>query len=89
MSGRGGVEVLDVLSCVTGIISTFKDTLTVVKTITQRRKAINGYPPSRFLEDTLCAGPPAIGAQINEGLERFGAIFATGDSIAYILDRSH
>ncbi|MCJ1420383.1 hypothetical protein MMC32_006740 [Xylographa parallela] len=84
MSGRGGVEVLDVLSCVTGIISTFNDTLTVVKTITQRRKAINGYPPSRFLEDTLCAGPPAIGAQINEGLERFGAIFATGDSAATV-----
>ncbi|MCJ1434544.1 hypothetical protein MMC27_003913 [Xylographa pallens] len=82
MSGRGGVEVVDVLSCVTGIISTFKDALAVVKTITQRRKAINGYPPSRFLEDTLCAGPPAIEARILEGLERFGAIFATGDSIA-------
>ncbi|MCJ1398794.1 hypothetical protein MMC11_001995 [Xylographa trunciseda] len=82
MSGRGGVEPVDVLSCVTGIISTFKDGHAVVKTLVQRRKAINGYPPSRFLEDTLSAGPPAVEAQMKEGLDSFGAVFAIGDEAA-------
>ena len=88
MFGRDGVEVLDVLSCVIGITSTFKDGLAVVKTITQGRRAIDGYPPSKFLADTLFAGPPAVATQMKEGLERFGAVFAIGDSILYILTRS-
>lgn len=69
----------DVLSCVAGVISAFKDGLAIVETVTERRKARHGYPPSKFLRDSLAAGPPALEAQQKEGLERYGNAFAIGD----------
>ncbi|MCJ1478198.1 hypothetical protein MMC13_006874 [Lambiella insularis] len=77
-----------VLSCVAGIISAFKDGLAIVETVTQRRKARHGYPPSKYLQDSLAAGPPALEAQQKEGLKRFGNAFAAGDdtAIAHLKD---
>ena len=85
MSGVEGVGGVAVLACVGGIVLAFKDGHAIVQTIKERRRARRGIPPSRYLEESLAAGPRAVEAQMEQGVEAFGHAFATGDGELRVL----
>ena len=77
-----GVEVIAVIACVAAVVSAFKDGHAIVESIKEKRRAKRGYLPSRYLEESLARGPPAIEAEKESGVERFGAAFSVGDSMS-------
>ena len=75
-----GLEVFAVVSAVAAVISAYKDGSRIVAEIKQKRASRKAPPPTRFLEESLSRGPLALEEAKNNGVERFGAAFATGDS---------
>lgn len=75
-----GLEVFAVVSAVAAVISAYKDGGRIVAEIKKKRTLRKAPPPTRFLEESLSRGPLALEEAKNNGVERFGAAFATGDS---------
>ena len=74
-----GLEVLAVISAVSALVSAFHDGSRIVKELRERREARRGPPPTKFLQESLDRGPPAIEEAKNVGLDRFGHRFGVGD----------
>ena len=75
-----GLEVFAVVSAVAAVISAYKDGSRIVAQIKAKRAHRKAPPPTKFLEESLSRGPLALEEAKNNGVERFGAAFATGDS---------
>lgn len=74
-----GLEVLAVVSAAAALVSAFQDGSRIVKELRERREARRGPPPTKFLQESLDRGPPAIEEAKRVGLERFGHRFGVGD----------
>lgn len=75
-----GLEAFAVVAAVAAVISAYKDGGRIVAEIKEKRARRKAPPPTRFLEESLSRGPLALEEAKNNGVERFGAAFATGDS---------
>ena len=75
-----GFEVFAVISAVAAVIGAYKDGGRIVAEIKEKRARKKAPPPTRLLEESLSRGPLALEEAKNNGVERFGAAFATGDS---------
>ena len=74
-----GLEVLAVVSAVAALVSAFHDGGRIVKELRERRGARQGPPPTKFLQESLDRGPPAIEEAKKVELDRFGHRFGVGD----------
>lgn len=74
-----GIEVVAVLACVAGVVSAYKDGGQIVKQIKAKRAAKKALAPTQSLESLLERGPIAVEQAKDNGIERFGSKFATGD----------
>ena len=75
-----GFEVFAVVGAVAAVISAYRDGGRIVAEIKEKRARKKAAPPTRFLEESLSRGPPALEEAKNNGVERFGQAFAIGDS---------
>ena len=74
-----GLEVLAVVSAVAALVSAFHDGSRIVKELRERRKDRQAAPPTKYLQESLDRGPPAIEEAKRVGLDRFGHRFGVGD----------
>lgn len=74
-----GMEVVAVIGCVAAVVSAYKDGGQIVKQIKAKRAAKKAPPPTVTLETSLERGPPAVEQAKDNGIERYGPKFATGD----------
>ena len=74
-----GMEVVAVLGCVAAVISAYKDGGKIVKQIKAKRAANKVLAPTQSLESSLERGPVAVEQAKDNGIERYGPKFATGD----------
>ena len=75
-----GLEVVAVIGAVAAVVSAYKDGSRIVAEIKQKRARKKAPPPTKYLEESLSRGPPAVEEAKNNGVERFGQAFAIGDS---------
>ena len=76
-----GLEVLAVVAAVAAVVSAFNDGNQIVNKIKQKRRERNALPPTKYLEESLQLGPPAIEAERDNGIRVFGQVFGKGDGI--------
>ncbi|KAL9074221.1 MAG: hypothetical protein Q9161_002415 [Pseudevernia consocians] len=76
------MEVVAVLGCVAALISAYKDGGNIVKQIKEKRAANKVLAPTQSLESSLERGPVAVEQAKDNGIERYGPKFATGDRSA-------
>lgn len=76
------MEVVAVLGCVAAVVSAYKDGGKIVKQIKAKRAAKKALAPTKSLESSLERGPIAVEQAKDNGIERYGSLFATGDQIA-------
>ncbi|KAL9137649.1 MAG: hypothetical protein Q9175_001138 [Cornicularia normoerica] len=77
-----GIEVVAVLACVAAVVSAYKDGAQIVKQIKAKRAAKKALAPTQSLESSLERGPIAVEQAKDNGIERYGSKFATGDKVA-------
>lgn len=77
-----GMEVVAVLGCVAAVVSAYKDGGKIVKQIKAKRAAKKALAPTQSLESSLERGPIALEQAKDNGIERYGPRFATGDQVA-------
>ena len=70
---------LAVVAAIASIVSAFNDGNSIVRQIKDKRKARKALPPTKYLEESLTSGPPAIEAEKDNGLREFGLLFGNGD----------
>lgn len=75
-----GLEVFAVVGAVAAVVSAYKDGSRIVAEIKEKRARKKAPPPTKYLEESLSRGPPAVEEAKNNGVERFGQAFAIGDS---------
>ena len=68
-----------VISCVAAVVSAYKDGGKIVKQIKAKRAAKKALAPTPSLESSLERGPLAVEQAKDNGIERFGPQFSTGD----------
>ena len=74
-----GMEVVAVLACVATVVSAYKDGGKIVKQIKAKRAAKKALAPTQTLESSLERGLVAVEQAKDNGIERYGSKFATGD----------
>ncbi|KAL8797623.1 MAG: hypothetical protein Q9182_007173 [Xanthomendoza sp. 2 TL-2023] len=76
------MEAIAIIGCIAAVVSAYKDGRLIVDRIKQKRLARQAPPPTTLLEESLVRGPRAVEEAKENGIERFGSRFATGDKIA-------
>lgn len=74
-----GLEALAVISCVAAVVSAFNAGHAIVRTLKVKRQATRARTPSKYLEESLAAGPVAVEAEKQAGVDKFGEAFGRGD----------
>ena len=74
-----GMEVVAVIGCVAAVVSAYKDGGKIVKQIKAKRAARYALTPTSALESSLERGLVAVEQAKDNGIERYGPEFATGD----------
>ncbi|KAL8949262.1 MAG: hypothetical protein Q9222_004618 [Ikaeria aurantiellina] len=76
------MEAIAVIGCIAAVVSAYRDGGAIVSKIKQKRLARHALPPTRLLEESLARGPKAVEEAKENGIERFGSKYATGDKVA-------
>ncbi|KAL9601926.1 MAG: hypothetical protein Q9219_002150 [cf. Caloplaca sp. 3 TL-2023] len=76
------MEAIAIISLIAAVISAFRDGGQIVDKIKQKRLLRHAPPPTRLLEVSLEKGCRAVEEAKENGIERFGKQYATGDDIS-------
>lgn len=75
-------EVVGIVSCVTAVVSAYKDGAQIVQKIKDKRRRSEADPPPKFLELSLSQSAVAVEQTYQAGVDRFGTAFRDGDGKA-------